>query len=603
MLTIPLLTSLVLSLLLIPIIRSLGFRFGLVADPRADRWHSKPTPKYGGIGIFLAFGIAVLVSMGLAPMEQQHWPLLAGAGLIFIIGVFDDFKRISPPAKLVGEIIAAAIVVFFGRNIDFFSLDILNIIFTFGWLVGITNAINLLDNMDGLAGGIAFIAAGLLSFLFWQSGTQSLLLISLALAGGVLGFLVFNFPPASIFMGDGGSLFLGFTLAALAIARVPKASDLLAVMGVPTLLFLLPILDTTLVTITRILRGQSPAHGGKDHTSHRLIAFGLSERQVVLSLYGVALLAGIIGTTLESIDYTISLILIPILLVSMALLTAYLGRLKVVGPDAPSPPQGAITRLMVGLTYRGRILEIGLDLVLISIACYLAFWIHLGSNVDIINLDIFLNSLPIALAGTYTSFFVFGIYRGVWQYISLRDLLRYAGAVLGAVVLIAVSVLLVYPSSEYYLRTLLSFAVFLFLGLGVSRSSFKIMDQVYNQQTRPKKQESSSILIYGADDAGVMILQWLLQDTRHGFDPVGFIDDDLFKRGRQILGISVLGSVDDLETVITRSKVEGVILSSDEALANDQIRKAIAICGSKDIWIKRLRIEFDDVGHDAVPEM
>ena len=174
-----------------------------------------------------------------------------------------------------------------------------NIVLTFFWLVGITNAINLLDNMDGLAGGISLITALILSYFFWQAGNFSLFLFSMALAGALLAFLIFNYPPASIFMGDSGSLFIGFTLAALAIAQRPQASNVFAVMAVPTLLFLLPILDTSLVTITRLLRGQSPAQGGSDHTSHRLVAFGLSERQTLSVLYGVAIFSGILAAALE----------------------------------------------------------------------------------------------------------------------------------------------------------------------------------------------------------------------------------------------------------------------------------------------------------------
>ncbi|MCJ7703432.1 MAG: undecaprenyl/decaprenyl-phosphate alpha-N-acetylglucosaminyl 1-phosphate transferase [Anaerolineales bacterium] len=191
-------TSLLFGLTLVPVVRRGCHRLGIVAAPRADRWHAKPTPKMGGVGIFLAFGLTLGILTFFYPFESHHWPLIAGAFLIFILGVLDDFRQITPPAKLIGEIIAAAIVVLFGRNIDFFDGQYLNIIFTFFWLVGITNAINLLDNMDGLAGGVSLIAALLLSFLFWKTGSYDLLLISLVLAGGILGFLVFNFPPASI---------------------------------------------------------------------------------------------------------------------------------------------------------------------------------------------------------------------------------------------------------------------------------------------------------------------------------------------------------------------------------------------------------------------
>ncbi len=592
--TSPFWIALFFGLILIPIVRKISFRLGVVATPRKDRWHSTPTPKIGGVGIFVAFAIALFLCLSYIPVEQPPWALLLGATITFGLGLYDDFKRISPPAKLVGQIIATAIVVFFGRNLQFFEIEALNVLFTFAWLIGITNAINLLDNMDGLAGGIAFIAALMLSIMFWQISSYDLLLISLALAGAALGFLRYNFPPASIFMGDSGSQFLGFTLASLAIARVPRASDLLAILGVPTLLFLLPILDTTLVTVTRILRGQSPAQGGRDHTSHRLIAFGLTERQAVLILYGIALLSGLLGTLLESLDYTISLVLIPVLLVALTILTAYLGRLKVVDPATQTAPKGAITRLMVGLTVRGRIIEVAFDLILISIAYYLAFFVHFGSDASIINMDIFVNNLPLALAGVSISLFGFGIYRGVWQFVQLGDLARYAIAVLGGVLLVAFASLLLYPATELPLRVFGLFAIFLFLGLSISRSSFRLLDQIYNQQLRPPT-ENYPVLIFGADDLGVLALQWLAQTPELHFRVVGFLDDDPFKYGRQIHGVTVLGSEQQLEQILSRHKVEGIIFSSESQYRAFAAQPAKDLCSQKGIWLRRIRITFDAI--------
>ncbi len=583
-----------LSLILIPLIRKYSHRFDAIADPREDRWHSKPTPKIGGVGIFFAYGLSIGILNIIFPDSLTHWPLYLGSTVIFIIGVIDDFKRISPPAKLVGEIVAATIVVFFGRNIDFFQVEFLNILVTFLWLVGITNAFNLLDNMDGLASGVSFIAAILLSILFWRSGKTDLLMTSLILAGSTFGFLIFNFPPASIFMGDSGSLFLGFTLSSLAIARVPQASNLLAVMGVPTLLFLLPILDTSLVTITRILRGQSIAQGGRDHTSHRLIAFGLTERQAVLILYGVAIIAGTLGVIIESIDYTLSLVLIPILLITLTLLTAYLGRLKVVIPYSLNDRMPGLYSFVISLTSRGRILEIVLDLFLISISYYFAFWIHFGTQADIINLDIFLNSLPIALVGAYISFFLLGIYRGVWQYLDIRDLLRYGRAVIFAVLLTAAVMSWIYYPLAISYRIFIIYTILLFLGLVLTRSSFTILDRIYIQQVRNPNSDTP-ILIYGSGEEGIMILQWLAKDTSHHLKPAGFLDDDLFLQGRQVLGIPVLGSIQDLNNIFVNTNIKGVLLSSEHVLEQEKLERLKASCSSLGIWLKKVSLSLEEI--------
>ena len=252
---------------------------------------------------------------------------------------------------------------------------------TFFWLVGISNAINLLDNMDGLAGGVSFIAACVLIYFLWGTPDPFLLVLALSLAGAILGFLVFNFPPARVFMGDSGSMFLGFSLAAIAVARKTQASNVFAVIGVPTLLFLLPILETTFVTITRILRGQSPSQGGTDHTSHRLIAFGLTERQAVLVLYVIAIVSGVAGVGLEALDYDLSLVLIPLFLILVSLFAAYLARLKMITTFSDTPPS-SFTRLVSNLTYKRRLFEIMLDLLIITVSYYLAFWTALRLEHD-----------------------------------------------------------------------------------------------------------------------------------------------------------------------------------------------------------------------------
>ena len=592
--TLPFWIALILSLFLVPLFRGISLRLGWVDAPKDNRWHEKPTSKVGGIAIFISCALAFLITSLFIPPKEIQWALLVGAFLAFLLGVLDDGKQLSPAAKLIGQILAASIVVFWGRNLEFFDLEILNIIFTFGWLIGITNAINLLDNMDGLASGVALIAALMLSLMFWQVETYDLLVIALALGGGILGFLVYNFPPASIFMGDSGSLFLGFTLASLAIAQVPRASNLLAILGVPTLIFLLPILDTVMVTITRILRGQSPAQGGRDHTSHRLIAFGLSERQTVLVLYGVALISGLMGSLLESIDYNISLLLIPILLVVLTLLTVYLGRIKVVqSTETPDQP-GTISRLVIGITGRGRIFEIALDLAIICLSYFLAFWLYFGSNNNILSMEIFLRTLPIAIAGTYISFFALGIYSRVWQFIGARDLLRFLWAILGSVAILAISHYILYPDDAFSWNIIFLFGIFLFLGLTASRSSFRLLDQIYSQRNQTLT-TGTSVIIYGADDISVITLQWLIHNPENKYKVIGFIDNDPFKHGRQIQGIHVLGNLDELDSIIQKYDFQGILLPAGELINDFLASGAIDICKDQDIWLKRLQVDFESI--------
>lgn len=590
--------SFAVGLLLVPIVRALSLRLGRVSKPREDRWYHKPTATLGGFAIYLSLLMGLLITSAITGnWKEVQWELLGVSSLVFLLGLYDDLRRMSPPAKLVGQILAAAVAVFLGYTTNFFTpkisnsivAQIPNIVLTFIWLVGLTNAINLLDNMDGLAGGISLITTIFLGYFFWRGADFSLFPLAMSLGGSLLAFLVYNFPPASIFMGDSGSLFLGFTLATMAIARQPQASNVFAVMGVPTLLFMLPILDTSLVTITRVLRGQSPAQGGRDHTSHRLVAFGLSERQTLFVLYSVALLSGIVAIGIETLDYWLSLVLVPVLVLSLALLAAYLGRLKVVVASTPARA-GAITRLIVELTYKRRTFEIILDFIIIGFAYYLAFWTRYGLSMNDESLQLFLGTLPIALIGTYLSFFAFGVYRGVWRYVGVDDLLRYGKATLGGVLLSAAGATLVNTTSHISPVIFILFAVYLLLALAATRSSFKVLDQIFGRQTKEKEER---VLIIGAGDAGEMAVRWILMNPSFGFRPVGFLDEDPFNAGREIHGVGILGGFDQLEMLLSQKGVDGVVLTGDERLSVDLIERITNICHARGRWVRTLRLEFE----------
>jgi UDP-GlcNAc:undecaprenyl-phosphate GlcNAc-1-phosphate transferase len=589
----PLIIALSASLLIVPAIRWFSFRTGQVAIPRSERWHRQPTPTLGGIGMFIAFVVSLLV-VWITNTDQklftERWSILIGIAIMFFIGVYDDFKHISPPVKLVFQLIAATVVIFYGHNtIDFFRWPIANILLTFFWLIGITNAINLLDNMDGLAGGVALITSGFLSIFFWRAGHPELLILTLSLAGSILGFLVFNFPPARIFMGDSGSMFLGFSLAVLAIARRTQASNIFAIVGVPTLIFLLPILDTGLVSITRILRGQSPVVGGIDHTSHRLVAFGLSERQAVFVLYGIAIVSGIASIGLDALDYDLSLVLIPVLLIILSLFVAYLARMKVVSAEQNLP--NGFTRWIVNLTFKRRIFELIFDLLLIGVSYYLAFWTRFGLNMTSTSMGLFLLSWPIVLGITYGALFIFRIYRGVWRYIGINDLVRYVAAALTSGGVSWVIVKFVFPSQPFTADVFLLFILYLLIGLSGSRSSFQILDRLYDKQVQGTNKEN--VLLYGAEDAGEIALRWILRNPTIGYSVVGFLDDDALKWGNKINGVDIVGDLNKLEQYIQDKQVSGVIATTDNLLQSPTGEKLISTCRAKGVWVRVLRLEFE----------
>lgn len=578
------------SLTLVPLIRYLANRHGRVADPRSDRWHEKPTPAIGGIGIFLAYVIAVTISI---PLDRMPWALLIASGIAFVVGVIDDIKSISPQAKLVGLFLAASAVVFSGNVTGFFSWQVANIAISFIWMVGIANALNLLDNMDGLASGTSLVVSAFLAYFFWQAGNSVLFGLTLAVAGATLGFFVFNFPPASIFMGDSGSLFLGLTLASYAISREDQASNVFAVIGVPTLIFLLPILDTAMVSLTRLLRGQSPAQGGRDHTSHRLVSLGLSERQTLFVLLGIALFSGISAVILEALSYTLSLILIPLVVLIFTLFSAYLGQLKVVEADiSERPRRNLLTNWMVELTYRRRILEVLLDFFLIAFAYYLAYVALYGLPLDAGYVGQYLDTLALTIAATFAAFVAFGIYRGVWRYLSFEDGVGYLLAAIVGAFLSALAAWQVFKSPLHSWGLFIVFGIILLFLLLASRFSFRLMDQVIRP---PQKEREAKVLIYGAGDAGEFALKECLQNSDLGFNPIGFLDDDELKVGRRIHGMPVLGGLEDLATVLNKHHIEGLIITSVRIEKSGAAKDALRICREKNVWVRMMRLEFDEM--------
>jgi UDP-GlcNAc:undecaprenyl-phosphate/decaprenyl-phosphate GlcNAc-1-phosphate transferase len=589
----PLILSFIISLALMPAIRVLSLKTNRVVIPTTDRWHRLPTPTLGGVGIFIAFIATIAIALITNHIQVyllHRWSLFVGILLMFSIGLYDDIKKIKPPTKLAFQILAATIVIFFGDNtINFFRWPIANILLTIFWLVGITNAMNLLDNMDGLAGGIAFIASVFLSIFFINTGNNDLFLVSLALAGSSLGFLFFNFPPAKLFMGDSGSMVLGFSLASLAVAQRSQASNIFAIMGVPILILLLPIVDTALVTITRILRGQSPTIGGTDHTSHRLIAFGLSERQALLVLYGIAIISGIAAVGLEAWDYDLSLIFIPLLLITLSLFAAYLARMKIVTTDKKN--QSGFTRWITALTFKRRIFEVVFDLLLIGISYYLAFWTKFGLDMTTTSMELFLQSWPIALVISYGSFYLLGVYRGVWRYIGITDLMRYVGAAFISGILTWIAVNLIFPYQGFPREVFILYIIFLLIGLTGSRSSFLFLDRMYSRQFRGV--EKQNIFIYGAEDAGEIALRWILRNPTIGYNVVGFLDDDSLKWGSSIHGVTILGGWKNLRQYIEEKNVKGVITTSENITTSSNGESIFSICREKGIWVRNLRLEFE----------
>ena len=287
--------SLILSLVLTPIVRKAMLKFGILDMPSESRWHRQPVALMGGIAIFISFALVALLRVEL---KREILVILLGGGIIFALGFLDDLFGTRPKVKFAIQVLVAFGVAYFGVASKILPYSWLNILLTVFWIVGLINALNLLDNMDGLSSGITIIAVLAILGLSLQKGETYAALLSLALAGSCLGFLRYNFNPAKIFMGDCGSMFLGYMLATLAVlGGWQRSSPFVGTFLAPILILSVAIFDTTLVTILRLRHGKMPWQGGRDHSSHRLVSiFGGSEKGAMLVLYGIAIIAGVIGS-------------------------------------------------------------------------------------------------------------------------------------------------------------------------------------------------------------------------------------------------------------------------------------------------------------------
>lgn len=299
-------SALAVAVAVMPVVKRLAHRYSVLDAPSTRKIHANPVPLLGGAAIYMATIIS-LIFFGHLDFVTQTASILVGATFMSSLGIWDDKWGMAPLTKLLGQVAAASLLFFtnvrieamgnaifqvFGTRLQLFGYDIPNYLVTVFWVVAITNALNLMDNMDGLAGGVAAVASTFFFLIATLTNQNLVAPLAAVLVGACIGFLYYNFNPASIFMGDAGSLFLGFMLAAVGIKlRFPANTDMVTWM-VPVLVLGVPLFDTTLVTLSRIRRGIPISRGGKDHLSHRLVALGYTRREAVLILY---LIQGALG--------------------------------------------------------------------------------------------------------------------------------------------------------------------------------------------------------------------------------------------------------------------------------------------------------------------
>jgi len=310
-----------------PLARQIAFKIKLVDLPNHKKSHAHPTPLLGGLSMFMAFFAGVLFTTN---VNNYLFGILLGGVILLTLGMIDDRLGMMPQMKLSGQILVALIAYKAGIRVATFEDYYLSMFFTCFWIVGITNAFNLLDNLNGLSAGIAGISSVFFGIMALMNSQVYIAILSFAMAGACFGFLKHNFPKASIFMGDSGSMFLGFTLACIAVLGSWETEKITLSLSLPILILGYPIFDTTLVTFLRIKEKRPIFLGGKDHSSHILASLGLKKKRAVLIIYMICILLGLSALVVSRAPFTIAVSTLAVAGGIMLGLGAYLAaaRLK-----------------------------------------------------------------------------------------------------------------------------------------------------------------------------------------------------------------------------------------------------------------------------------
>ncbi len=596
--------SFLLCLAATPVVRLVAVKKGWVAQPSAERWHKKPTALLGGIAIYLGMGTAIFLiaefssiwphffrtanTVGLPSIAAVAW---MGITFFFILGLLDDFFQLKPQTKLVGQILMASFVAFLGFRLHWFVSLTVDTMVTIAWIVGITNAFNLLDNMDGLCAGVGCIVAIFLSVLYWGSMPVAAM-VAMAVASSLAAFLIFNFNPASIFMGDSGSLSIGFVLAVLSLYYSEAANtNILSNFAVPVMVMLVPIFDTSLVTVIRLLSGRKASVGGRDHTSHRLVIMGFSEKRAVISLYGIAVVSGSAALFVHQSDtLTTPIVIIPVVL-AVFLMGVYLAQLRVYPEKEFSILRDrSYTPILVELTYKRQLLNVILDLGLIAFSYYLSYRLRFSGNEFVYYFKIFLNSLPTVIACKFVAFFTMGIYRGLWGSVGSSDIFVFVKASTLATILTVAAVTFIYRFVDFSKGIFVIDWLLTNTFLLATRGSFKF----FLDTVKRRSLGGTKTLIYGAGRGGELLLRELLNNEGLRIQPIGFIDDDSLKTGRRLQGFPILGTFNDLDKLVKKYDVGSMVISFNSTNADklSHIRKA---CRRHNLALKKFSINLGDV--------
>ena len=523
------LTSIAISLLITPLIRLVAIKLNILDLPSKRKIHKKPMPLLGGIPIFIAFNLTIFLGIlfnfeYLEKFYTSKWMSIFIAQLIILgIGIYDDIKKTKPWVKFLFQIFAASLLIVAGLGIHIITnpfsgnsinLGILFIPITILWVVGVTNALNLIDGLDGLATGTSFIACITIFGIAYIYQNIGIALVSLILAGSILGFLRYNFYPAKIFLGDSGSLLLGFLLAVLSLQGSHKGAVMVAILA-PILILGLPITDTLLAMIRRflkpinpvnyqnengklknlLLKGLSIFEADKDHIHHRLLKIGFSQKKVVLILYGICVvLCALALVTIAWKNINITLFLVAIIIAS------FIGIKSLKYKEFRILENGLLLPLFDIPLINKRIFKGFIDLLFISLSYYFSFLLVAG-RFDIQAKTLFIQTLPMVLAIKIIIFYLSGLYKGIWKYSNIEDLIKIGKTLIFSSICSSLLLILMFGSKSFggLIFFILDFYLLSSL-VGGSRISYRVINHRYNKKDSTELKRNIDLDRYGKDN-------------------------------------------------------------------------------------------------------
>jgi UDP-GlcNAc:undecaprenyl-phosphate GlcNAc-1-phosphate transferase len=613
------LIALISTLLFTPVVRFFARRFGALDLPGGRKVHEKPIPRLGGLSIFFTFHFILIIA---SQIDFFFFPsnflkdinflwLMLASSIILGVGSVDDFRRIPPSIKFFFQIIAGIIVALTCVRIQIITLPfgminlgIWSVPVTILWIVAITNAINLLDGLDGLAAGTSFIVCLAMFGVSLLNQNVGIALTCIILAGCTLGFLRYNFHPASIFLGDSGAYLLGFILSVLPLLGGLKGTMTFAIL-IPMLALGLPIIDTALSMVRRLLRslhimevdeekneikfffldGFSMFKADRNHIHHRLLEMGFTQKKAVVFLYGISFILG--GLALSSvyfknINYALFLTTIGI--------ASYIGVRKLGYSEIQIFRNGALLPLFDAPVVNVRILRFFVDMSFIALSYYLAFLLRFEGSFDQSIKEYYLATIPLVLTIKMGIFYLSDLYKGAWRYTSVSDIVKMVKAVASGCF---ASALVLWAIPGYGVISLsvlvIDFNILFFLVTG-ARTSFRILEHFHISNNH----HGRKVLIFGVDKSSIQALHEFINNPRLDLNPIGFIEEDERNKGKQVNGYPILGSIDSLDKILENNSISEIIFTGN-SLSGSKLDHLSKICGHHQVSLRRFQTRLEEI--------